>query len=127
MFRLFRPRFAFRPFRLFRGLALLCALCVLCGALPARADLRSYPPTAVTVLTSPTTLLAADNQLQVVVFTNLGTYAVWICAADQTPVVGQGFYLAAGATITFNGGTVPQQGLKAIAATASCVVAVGRG
>jgi hypothetical protein len=109
-------------------LVCLCAAAVLLTAAPpARADLRSYAPTSVAVQTSATTLLAADNRLQVVMLTNTGSAAVWICAADQTPEVGKGFYLPAGATLTFTGATVPQQGLKAIADGAACTVAIGRG
>jgi hypothetical protein len=126
MHHLFRP---FRPFRLFRFLALLCVLCALCGSLPsARADLNpDYAPTQVTVQTSSTALLAADNQLHTVMLTNTGSYAVWVCSAKFAAEVGKGFYLAAGASITFTGDSVPQLGLNAIAATGSCVVAIGRG
>ena len=108
-------------------LSLVSVLSVLVLLPAARADLRSYAPTVVSVLVTSTTLLAADNQLQVVSLTNTGSYAVWICALDQTPVVGSGFYLPAGATLTFTGRIVPQQGLKAIAVTGTSTVAVGRG
>jgi len=110
-------------------LLLLCTLCVLCGLLssPARADLRDYAPTVVTVQATTTTLLAADNQLQVVSITNTGAAAVWVCHAGQTAVVGRGFYLPVGGTLTFWGGCVPQQGLNAISASGTCTVAIGRG
>lgn len=107
--------------RIVTGLAVMVALAT------AWADLRDYAPTTVNVATSATTLLAADNQLQVVSLTNRGSYPVWICHSGQTPVVGSGFYLPAGATLSFTGAVVPQQGLKAIADGGTSAVAVGRG
>lgn len=97
------------------------------AALSARADLRDYEPLEVTVAETATTLLAADNQLQVVTLTNTGSVTVWICHGNRTPVAGRGFCLAAGASITFSGPCVPQQGLKAISSSGDCTVAVGRG
>ena len=116
------------PPRRLLALVLALALAALVAApQPARADMRSYAPTVVSVLVTETTLLAADNRLQVVTLSNTGAVAVWVCHAAQTPVVGRGFHLPAGATLTFSGAVVPMQGLKAIADGATATVAVGRG
>jgi hypothetical protein len=96
-------------------------------AIPAHADLQDYAPTVVTVTNASGVLLAADNQLQVVTLANTGSVTVWVCHASQTAVVGRGFYLPAGGVLVFNGLNTPQQGLKAIATTGTCTVAIGRG
>jgi len=87
-----------------------------------------YAPTSVSVGTSNTSLLAADQALSVVMLTNTDSAnAVWVCSKPQTAVLNKGFYLKAGASLAFYGDDVPKDGLNAIADTAAVTVAVGRG
>jgi hypothetical protein len=110
-----------------RTLAVVFGLAILAAAVTAWADLRDYAPTNVSVTTSSGALLAADNKLHVLQLTNTGDYDVWVCHANQTAVVGKGFYLPSKGSLVFSDDSVPQQGLNAIASGGTTTVALGRG
>jgi len=90
--------------------------------------LADYAPTVVAVGVVSQVLLAADASLNSLQLTNQGANRVWLCHANQTAVVGSGFFILPNyGTITFTEGSVPSAGLNAIAETAPCNVAIGRG
>jgi len=93
----------------------------------AMADLRDYAPANVTVTTTSGTVLSADNRMKTVTLTNIGTNPVWLCHSGQTAVVNKGWYLPANASITFDGDSVPLQGLNGIAVGGSSTVAIAKG
>jgi len=107
--------------------AVVTAAILAAATMAVWADLRDYAPDNVSVTTASGTVIAADNQMRILQLTNTGSYDVWLCHSGQTAVVGKGFYLPAGASLTFDGDSVPQQGLKGIASGGTTTLAIGKG